>query len=129
MAFHNIQMPALSLNFFYTLLVASLFIFGWHYITLYDPIEASENNPFGKKAKNKEILWFIRFYLGNLLIKLFPKSGAVIAKPIIRCVVCMSSGYGTIFYFLFTNRNLLLWPVFVIALAGLNHIIKSIATI
>jgi hypothetical protein len=122
-------MLVLSANFFSTLGCTSLFIFGWHYATLYDPVESTEQNPFGKKAKNKEIFWFFRFYIGNLLVKLFPKNGATIAKPIIRCVVCMASVYGTLFYFIFTDRNLFVWPIFVIALAGLNHIIKAIAQI
>lgn len=119
----------ITIDLFYVLGVASLFIFGWYYSTLYDPFESTEENPFGKKAENKEIFWFFRFYVGNLLVKLFPKYGATITKPIIRCVVCMSSVYGTIFYFIFTDRNLIIWPIFVIALAGLNHIIKSISQI
>lgn len=116
-------------DFFYSLLTASLFIFGLYYSTLYDPIESTDSNPFGKNAENKEIFWFFRFYIGNLLVRIFPKKGAVFAKPIIRCVVCMASIYGTLFYFLFTNRDLFLWPVFLGALAGLNLIIKSISQI
>jgi hypothetical protein len=119
----------ISINFLYTLFVASLFIFGFYYSTLYDPVEPTEENPFGKKAENKEIFWFFRFYLGNLLVKLFPKHGATISKPIIRCVICMSSIYGTVFYFLFTDKNLFIWPIFVISLAGLNHIIKGLSHI
>jgi hypothetical protein len=122
-------MLVLTANFFKTLCCASFFIFGWYYSTLYDPIGSSEYNPFGKKAENKEVFWFFRFYVGNLLVKLFPKKGAIIAKPVIRCVVCMSSIYGTFIYFLFTDGSLLIWPIFIIALAGLNYIIKAITQI
>ena len=49
-----------------------------------------------------------------------------IKKPLFACPPCMSSFHGTISFLMFHNNlHLLLWPIFVFCLCGLNYIIKE----
>lgn len=48
-----------------------------------------------------------------------------ICKPLFRCPVCMASFHGT-FIFLFSNVSIFLYPVFIIALAGISYLIVEI---
>lgn len=48
-----------------------------------------------------------------------------ITKPLWDCPPCESSVHGTAIFFIFTNFDFMLWPVFCICLCGLNYIIKE----
>lgn len=122
----------------YILLIlwSSLFIFGWDYATLYT--KNIENKVVGDKTipiehypldTKKEIAWWFRYYTRNL--------PTYIKKPLITCVMCMASLYGSLFYWVYvlntekpiTSLTLVLWVVTVVAISGLNRILKQIAQI
>lgn len=116
------------------ILLSSLFCFGWEYCISYTPegIETDGKggiiNPYGLSAKNKEVAWWFKFYLGKYLSN-YP----MILKPLIQCVICMSSVYGTIIYWTFllifvsiTWKCAILYPFVLVMVAGLNRIIKMI---
>jgi hypothetical protein len=122
------------------MLLASMFIFGFNYITTYTPqdIQPDENNdppinPFGNSATQKQVLWFIRFYIGNFIYKKAPLLKPLL-KPLFMCNVCMSSIYGSLFYLVyagvvgFTIKTILIWPIFCICLAGLVRTIDRICS-
>ena len=47
-------------------------------------------------------------------------------KPMFSCPPCQSSFHGTFAFIMFHhNLNILLWPIFVLCLCGLNYIIKE----
>lgn len=47
-------------------------------------------------------------------------------KPLFDCPPCCASIHGTIAFILFHHDlNILLWPIFVFCLCGLNYIIKE----
>jgi len=115
----------------YILLIlwCSLFIFGWHYATLYTP-NFIHDQALGQreiKPNDTEIAWWFRYYTRNL-----PKW---IKKPLINCQMCMSSVYGSIFYWGYVlntpgrinGLTIILWVAVVVAITGLNRIIKQIA--
>lgn len=119
------------------ILISSLFIFGWSYCTTYTPTGLETNvhkpfNPFGTGAKDKEVAWWFRFYIGNFIYKHVPFLKPML-KPLFMCEVCMSSVYGSIIYWLFlyilgplSVVNIVLWPFTIVAIAGLNRLIKMI---
>ncbi len=103
------------------LITASLFIFGFNYAVDCDIIQKYEG--YGSELKScpvhKNILWFIKFYGDKILPEYW-------TRPIYSCVVCMSSLWGSILYFTFTDHyNIIQWLVSVVALAGLNRLLKS----
>jgi len=51
-------------------------------------------------------------------------------KPTVGCPACMSSLHGTLAYFIFAYRDfgLLMWPVFCIALCGLNYLLIKLTS-
>lgn len=123
------------------LIISALFIYGWQYVTSYDAsdIENDETadppiNPYGRSANNRQVLWFIRFYIGNFIWQ-FPNL-RIILKPLFNCTYCMSSIYGTLFYWGYHLVNglnpeallvtTLIWPVFCICLCGLIRLIERI---
>jgi len=60
--------------------------------------------------------------ISKLLVKVF---GEFYSKPFTECPTCMSSIWGTLFYFVFVSQGFLLWPFYLLALAGLIHIVNS----
>lgn len=51
------------------------------------------------------------------------------ANPITECPLCMSGLWGTASFFAFNHSGglpMILWPVFVFAVAGVNHLISEI---
>lgn len=48
--------------------------------------------------------------------------GKWICKPLFRCPVCMSSFQGTVL-FAFSGLPIYLWPVYIIALAGIQFLL------
>lgn len=112
------------------IILISAFIFGFNYATFYVPVylqrpgEAVETLP-----QEKEILWFIRYY-GRKYLPVY------IQKPLFSCEMCMSSIWGSLFYWTYilngnlchiNSLTLIKWAVVVIAVCGLNRIIKQLA--
>lgn len=118
------------------IIISSLFCFGWEYTTVYTPIGIEQGitdiNPFGTGAKQKEINWWFRFYIGNFIYKYAPILKPLL-KPLFMCIICMSSVYGSLIYWTLMLLSgpitwiiIALWPISVICTAGLNRIIKMI---
>jgi len=113
------------------MLFNSLFIFGWHWCTMFDLNDCSECK---ERIINKEIAWWFRKYLGDLLEKV---NMLWLTKPLYGCVVCMSSIYGTMFFIgdLFYRHlafDLLTIPkliIYCVAVAGLNRLLKNLCQI
>lgn len=119
------------------MLMACLFIFGWHYSTAYTPqgVELDEQgnctNPYGTTAHDREIAWWFRFYIGNFVMRR-ARWAEPLLKPLFQCVVCMSSLYGSAFYWAhalvvdssINSATVCMWPVFVVCLAGMNRVVK-----
>ena len=124
------------------IIISSLICFGLNYCYHYEARWAEgylpEDNYFGNvepMRENREILWFVRFYIGNYINYLFPKSYITITKPLFNCVVCMASVYGSATYWInwyfytnqdFTYLTVLKWLAVVVATAGLNRIIRNL---
>lgn len=49
-------------------------------------------------------------------------AGKWICKPLFRCPVCMTSFWGS-FIFAISGLNIYLWPIYIIALAGIQFLI------
>ena len=119
-------------NILILLIFNSLFIFGVYKLTWYQA-QVMVNEPTKElftlvpTVTNRELLWFISFY-GK---KWF---GYETMKPICLCPSCMSSVWGSIFFWvaIFTKFVIcatvlqigFLYIAYVIALCGLNHIIS-----
>lgn len=111
-------MISLDINF-HLLALSSLFIFGLNYC-LGSPL-VDEN---GKVIFHAAI--FSR--IGEGLYK-YGKKGSLI-HPMVLCPICMASFWGSILYITFTPFHMeptyfLTWAVHLVALAGLNRILKS----
>jgi|ERR1035437_6734175 hypothetical protein len=119
------------------IIIASLFIYGFEYTTIYSPTgvgydeKGNITNPYGTGAISKEIFWWYRFYLGRMITKFSWLS--ILSKPLFTCVICMSSIYGTIIYWTLSYllspivlTTIILWPISLFCVAGLNRIIKMI---
>jgi hypothetical protein len=115
------------------IILGSLLALGWAYATTYTPTGLETNvhkpfNPFGTGAKDKEIFWFYRFYLGNFIYKYIP-SLKILLKPLFTCEICMSAWTFTLVYWVstsFTWTALLMWPIGGLCAVGLTRIIKMI---
>lgn len=60
-------------------------------------------------------------WLGDKLWSLWPEP---ISKPIFACGPCMSSTWGSLFWFV-TGGTTEHWLIFIIALCGLNRLLSS----
>jgi hypothetical protein len=118
------------------IIIASLVIFGLDYTFVYSPIHKDYTldskgelvNPYGDEAVHKQINWWFRFYVGRF-ISLHAKFLKPFLKPLFGCVVCMSSVWGSLVYWLMqplTLDSLITWIPAVCAIAGLNRIIQMI---
>lgn len=118
-------------------LLTSLAIFGWHYATLYDS-QGIKQTPSGGTydigAENGEILWWIPYYFKKLTAHIPVLQ--YLHKPMFGCLICMAGPYGTISYWTYTLTTkqhitlltFILWVVLIVAVAGLNRIIKTFAS-
>jgi hypothetical protein len=119
-----------------TILISTLFIYGWSYCITYTPtglIEMDKNeemNPFGTSAENREIAWWFKFYLGNFIWNYLPILKPML-KPLFMCEVCMSSVYGSLIYWILmiytakiTVLTFIIWPFIIVSIAGLNRLVK-----
>lgn len=122
------------LSLWLVILLSSFFCFGWHSATAYEPMDVvldvngDVTNPYGTAAKNREIAWWFRFYIGNFICK-HVKFLKPLLKPLFMCVVCMPSIYATLIYIFFTQFSMsftyFISCLFVIiCTSGLNRIIK-----
>ncbi len=114
------------------IIITSLFCFGFNYVVTYIPMfeyQAGRNST-EIIPKEREVLWFIRFY-GNRYLPVW------IQKPLYSCPMCMASIWGSIFYWgsvlntdqIINSLTLIKWVAVVVAVSGLNRIIKGIAQI
>lgn len=122
-------MLGITLLYFFSLLVlASLWCFGVYIACQYDKEEVHQVTRDGgwDKAfiiKNKMLLWWFGYACESLPWWL--------SKPLCKCVTCMASIHGTLIFFLYfpleysLSELLLIWPLFVGALAGLNQLIAN----
>lgn len=117
-------------DYFLLIILCSLFCFGWHYSTLYTPKFVLKGLVEVEVIPEKrEIAWWFRYYTKD-----FP---VCIRKPLIGCVICMASVYGSLFYWgyvlnsgkIINSETFVLWVVTVVATAGLNRILSQIAQI
>jgi len=88
------------------LIANSLYIFGIYTATDYR-ID-TEGRPCDKMA-----LWWLSYYTERAI-------GPWWSKPLFLCPACMASVHGTYFYFIFSEKNILIYPFYVVILAGLN---------
>lgn len=103
-------------QFLMLIVIASLFIQGWHYCLL--PAEGNF------KA---EIFHFVKEYGEKITPKFFH-------KPLFNCPVCMSSVYGSLFYWsnieihhaIINSYTMIIWVVFCVAVAGLSRLLTKI---
>ena len=97
------------------LIFNSLYIFGFSSATDYGLNVDNKPDP-----NDKELLWFIKWYLRNA-----PKW---LQKPLFGCVVCMASVHSWI-YLLFnpelTLLNGLTYIIYIFALSGFNAIVND----
>lgn len=111
--------------------ITSLFCFGFNYVTSYIPefdYISGQNPKEVTPTKEKELLWFIRFY-GNKYLPIY------IQKPLYSCPMCMASIWGSVFYWgsvlnteqVINSLILIKWLAVVVAISGLNRVIKGIA--
>lgn len=111
------------------IVVTSLFIIGLHYCMQFDLIQNSDSTSGVQVVPaNKEIFWFIKYYAHAWFSK---TSFSGLLKPLCDCPVCMSSIYGSVMYWLdfhysndvLNTHTILLWGVFLVAVAGLNRLL------
>ena len=105
------------------LLVNALIIWGFWFACQFenyegfDALDLRQRYPF-KKPEDRMILWFVRFRLGKSFCNQY-------MKPVYLCPMCMSSLHGVIpffFYYGVSLESILMFPFYVLALAGLNGI-------
>jgi hypothetical protein len=83
-----------------------MFIFGLNKITSYNVIDG--------KIEDKMVAWRLRYWAIKYL-------GEFFSTPLFLCCTCMASVWGTAFYVIFTEFNIVLYPFYLIILAGINH--------
>ncbi len=107
------------------IIITSFFILGIHYCFQFDMVSTTKKGE--AKPTNKEILWFIKYYLHR---SLYQTRFEWLLKPTVNCPVCMSSIHGSILFWAnvyFQNREVnpltfAKWLVVVVAVAGLNRL-------
>ena len=96
------------------LFINSLFIFGWNYALGSPTIDQDD-----QIIVHPAIFGFITKFITK-------RFHSILIYPMFLCPVCMASLYGTLFYLLFTpTYNFIGWSVYIVALAGLNRILKG----
>lgn len=53
------------------------------------------------------------------------KLGEYWSKPILSCPPCMTSVWGTLFYFIYVSNDLSLFLPYILAVGGLNYIVMN----
>lgn len=104
------------------LLINSLFITGLYTLTMYEKDQKG-------RISTKMPLWWVRFHTWQVV-------GDIWIKPLFACVVCMTSYWGTLFYWTFLiidagligvyadlSTNSLIYVLYLICLAGIQKIV------
>lgn len=107
------------------LFINSIYIFGLHAASDFEYL--SEDNPeLGVRKNSKMVLWWVRYYSEMLL-------GDFWAKPIAKCITCMSSVHSIYFfwpfmiaYYGFQPHHVFYWIIYVGTLAGVNYILGEV---
>jgi len=73
--------------------------------------------------KEKGLLWFIPYS--------FNTAPWWIRKPIYECLPCMASAHSYVYWIFMdpTTKNLMVYPVYILALAGMNLILDQITDV
>ena len=106
------------MEFLLLLIINSLFIVGLHHATTY------ELTRFGDVLKTESrLLWPLRYYAEQYLT-------TWIYKPLIGCVACMASFWGTIFFVVqyldvWTWTTWFNWIIYIFALSATNQVINK----
>ena len=106
----------------------SMLIFGIFKLTDYDEeVIQTDNGTLDTIIRDKMLLWFVRKWLVD-------KIGLYYSKPFLLCPACMSSVWGTLFYWVMTStlfpvfdtfyQQLLFYPFFVVSLCGINSFLQ-----
>jgi len=116
----------------YLISLISFVTIGLHYAFWYNSNDSQGNSVhwfagYKPKKEEREILWFVKFYIGTWLFNIGAKD---ILKPLFTCPMCMPSIYGSIIYWSMENeisiKTICKWVVVVVGTTGLNKIITSI---
>jgi hypothetical protein len=77
-------------------------------------------SPSLKQFFGRMPLWFLPFYSRQII-------GDFWTQPLFTCNVCMSSVWGTAFYWTYTRnatgQDFLIWIIYILILLGINKII------
>jgi hypothetical protein len=92
----------------------SLYIFGIKTITYYD-VEVTDTQ---EKIIDKMVFWKLRYWSIKYI-------GVYWSKPLLLCTPCMASVHGLYFYFIFSDKNLIVLPFYLVILAGFNYIVSK----
>lgn len=95
------------LETFAILILNSLAIMGLHYTLQYDEVDG--------EVFNQQIFWKVKWYANKYL-------GEYWSKPFGGCLICMSGLWSLPVYFAYYD-NILMWPLYAFALAGINRIL------
>lgn len=101
------------INLLLLLLLNSLVCFGFWNACLY-----IQKDLLNEVEEQKGVLWFVEKWAKN---KWF-------YKPLCGCLPCMASFHSIYVYWIFypfTLHNLIWYPVYIIALSGLNYLIET----
>ena len=108
------------INLLLLLLLNSLVCFGFWNACLYEKTHKTYSDEKGfTQHYNKGVLWRLEQWAVN---KWF-------YKPLCGCLPCMASFHSIYVYWLFnafTLNNLLIYPIYILALSGLNYLIDRI---
>lgn len=109
------------------LFVNAFVIFGWNYATQFTTTGSERYGNF--QITDGAIFHKLHYYFVIGIERFIgKKSSRFIAQPLFGCVVCMASVWGTLFYCLFIpDKSIVSWLVWVVALAGINRLLKNFA--
>lgn len=98
------------------LIFNSFVIFGWYKCTYY------ELNEFGYVIEDsKMVFWRLNYFCSKYISEWW-------MKPLFTCPICMASVHSTYVYWIFmpqTFDSLIIYPVYVLALAGFNSYLNN----
>lgn len=108
---------------------------GWQYATYTGATYDTQTNKiirFNLPNKNDtpEILWWVRFYAGNFIIKVFKSKAEFILKPLFLCSVCACGFTSFVFavganMYFDTQIDFIQWAVIALSAGGLATLIND----
>lgn len=99
-----------NIDIFLLLFANCLYIYGIYTVTDYKLDDKGQ--PCEKMA-----LWKLSYWSEKYL-------GAWWSKPLFLCPTCMASVHGAYFYFIFSEKNILLFPFYIVILAAINYFVQ-----